>query len=170
MQLNVRIWFCDSIMLKSFHGYFWIFSPDMPTICCTWTMGSKFRLQDGSVIIAIWRTTCGWIWRMEKFYADESSSTALVEIITPLTIIRKQTIRWPSNWERLLLQEEVQLVSNTVAFCSGDDYLTPVFAVDVYSYDEDDMVLDPLLSEHLAHFGINVQQMEKVCKVLINVA
>jgi ubiquitin carboxyl-terminal hydrolase 5/13 len=33
---------------------------------------------------------------------------------------------------------------------------------DVYSYAEDDMVDDPLLAQHLAHFGINITQMEKV--------
>ena len=33
---------------------------------------------------------------------------------------------------------------------------------DVYSYDEDDMVEDPNLGEHLAHFGINITQMTKV--------
>ena len=38
-------------------------------------------------------------------------------------------------------------------------YLCPV---DVYSYDEDDMVEDPNLAQHLAHFGINITQMEKV--------
>ncbi|KAJ8354938.1 hypothetical protein SKAU_G00225050 [Synaphobranchus kaupii] len=32
---------------------------------------------------------------------------------------------------------------------------------DVYSYDEDDMVLDPKLPEHLTHFGINMMTMEK---------
>jgi len=32
---------------------------------------------------------------------------------------------------------------------------------DVYSYDEDDMVVDPLLSKHLAHFGIDIMKMEK---------
>ncbi|OQV13825.1 Ubiquitin carboxyl-terminal hydrolase 5 [Hypsibius exemplaris] len=35
---------------------------------------------------------------------------------------------------------------------------------DVYSYPEDDMVLDPLLADHLAHFGVNIQQMEKTEK------
>lgn len=34
---------------------------------------------------------------------------------------------------------------------------------DVYSYDEDDMVEDPKLKEHLQHFGINISQLEKVC-------
>lgn len=34
--------------------------------------------------------------------------------------------------------------------------------VDVYSYDEDDMVEDPKLAEHLAHFGIDVMKMQKV--------
>ncbi|KAG2469691.1 UBP5 hydrolase, partial [Polypterus senegalus] len=33
---------------------------------------------------------------------------------------------------------------------------------DVYSYDEDDMVLDPHLPEHLAHFGIDMMSMQKV--------
>uniref|UniRef100_A0A3B3DKM5 Ubiquitin carboxyl-terminal hydrolase n=1 Tax=Oryzias melastigma TaxID=30732 RepID=A0A3B3DKM5_ORYME len=32
---------------------------------------------------------------------------------------------------------------------------------DVYSYDEDDMVLDSKLAEHLAHFGIDMMTMEK---------
>uniref|UniRef100_A0A673BLR4 Ubiquitin carboxyl-terminal hydrolase n=1 Tax=Sphaeramia orbicularis TaxID=375764 RepID=A0A673BLR4_9TELE len=32
---------------------------------------------------------------------------------------------------------------------------------DVYSYDEDDMVLDSKLPEHLAHFGIDMMTMEK---------
>lgn len=34
---------------------------------------------------------------------------------------------------------------------------------DVYSYSEDDMVLDPKLNQHLAHFGIDVSSMTKVC-------
>ena len=34
---------------------------------------------------------------------------------------------------------------------------------DVYSYAEDELVEDPWLSKHLAHFGINVAQLEKVC-------
>jgi ubiquitin carboxyl-terminal hydrolase 5/13 len=33
---------------------------------------------------------------------------------------------------------------------------------DVYSYAEDDMVEDPFLADHLKHFGINVQQLQKV--------
>ncbi|KAI9999721.1 hypothetical protein NQD34_011564 [Periophthalmus magnuspinnatus] len=32
---------------------------------------------------------------------------------------------------------------------------------DVYSYDEDDMVLDTKLAEHLSHFGIDMMTMEK---------
>ena len=37
-----------------------------------------------------------------------------------------------------------------------------LFLKDVFSYDEDDMVEDPNLAQHLAHFGINITQMEKV--------
>ena len=33
---------------------------------------------------------------------------------------------------------------------------------DVFSYAEDDMVEDPLLAQHLAHFGINIAALEKV--------
>ena len=33
---------------------------------------------------------------------------------------------------------------------------------DVFSYDEDDMVLDPHLGQHLAHWGINIASMTKV--------
>lgn len=37
---------------------------------------------------------------------------------------------------------------------------------DVYSYDEDDMVLDSKLPEHLSHFGIDMMTMEKVSSVI----
>lgn len=42
--------------------------------------------------------------------------------------------------------------------------LTPLLSsvLDVYSYDEDDMVLDPSLAEHLSHFGIDMLKMQKV--------
>ena len=33
---------------------------------------------------------------------------------------------------------------------------------DVYSYEEDDMVEDPYLSQHLKHFGIDIASMSKV--------
>jgi ubiquitin carboxyl-terminal hydrolase 5/13 len=38
---------------------------------------------------------------------------------------------------------------------------------DVYSYAEDDMVLDPNLKQHLTHFGINVAEMEKTEKSMV---
>ncbi|CAI4223100.1 unnamed protein product [Auanema sp. JU1783] len=38
---------------------------------------------------------------------------------------------------------------------------------DVYSYDEDDAVIDPNLSKHLAHFGLDVEQLEKTEKSTI---
>lgn len=38
--------------------------------------------------------------------------------------------------------------------------------IDVYSYDEDDMVLDSKLPEHLSHFGIDMMTMEKVSLTL----
>lgn len=33
---------------------------------------------------------------------------------------------------------------------------------DVYSYPEDDAVEDPLLGQHLAHFGIDFSSLKKV--------
>ncbi|WAR15202.1 UBP5-like protein [Mya arenaria] len=38
---------------------------------------------------------------------------------------------------------------------------------DVYSYDEDDMVEDPYLARHLAHFGINITAMQKTEKTMV---
>lgn len=38
---------------------------------------------------------------------------------------------------------------------------------DVFSYAEDDMVLDPKLGEHMAHFGINISNLEKTEKSMI---
>lgn len=38
---------------------------------------------------------------------------------------------------------------------------------DVFSYDEDDMVEDPLLKDHLAHWGINIANMEKTEKSMV---
>jgi len=38
---------------------------------------------------------------------------------------------------------------------------------DVYSYDEDDMVLDPFLEKHLAHFGIEIVSMTKTDKSMV---
>jgi ubiquitin carboxyl-terminal hydrolase 5/13 len=38
---------------------------------------------------------------------------------------------------------------------------------DVYSYAEDDMVIDPYLQKHLLHFGINIGQLEKTEKSMV---
>jgi ubiquitin carboxyl-terminal hydrolase 5/13 len=38
---------------------------------------------------------------------------------------------------------------------------------DVFSYAENDMVIDPYLTKHLAHFGINMEQMQKTEKSII---
>ena len=45
--------------------------------------------------------------------------------------------------------------------------ITP-HGADVYSYaeDEDDIVLDPFLQQHLAHWGINMLEMEKTEKTM----
>lgn len=38
---------------------------------------------------------------------------------------------------------------------------------DVYSYSEDEMVIDPYLQQHLLHFGINIGQMQKTEKSMV---
>lgn len=38
---------------------------------------------------------------------------------------------------------------------------------DVYSYDEDEMVEDPYLAKHLAHFGINISSLQKTEKTMM---
>ena len=45
--------------------------------------------------------------------------------------------------------------------------ITPDGKGDVFSYAEDDMVLDPYLKQHLAHFGIKIQDMEKTDKSMV---
>lgn len=37
----------------------------------------------------------------------------------------------------------------------------------MYSYDEDDMVLDPHLPVHLAHFGIDIMAMKKTEQTML---
>ena len=47
--------------------------------------------------------------------------------------------------------------------------ITPEGKAEVYSYDpsEDMMVTDPYLEKHLAHFGLNMREMKKTDKTLI---
>lgn len=45
--------------------------------------------------------------------------------------------------------------------------ITPDGKADVFSYDEDDMVIDPNLVTHLSKFGINVAKMEKTEKTML---
>lgn len=45
--------------------------------------------------------------------------------------------------------------------------ITPDGKGDVFSYTEDDMVEDPNLVQHLAHFGIKVNQLEKTDKSMV---
>jgi len=40
---------------------------------------------------------------------------------------------------------------------------------DVFSYDEDDMVLDPFLEKHMLHFGIKIASLEKTDKSMVEI-
>jgi len=55
----------------------------------------------------------------------------------------------------------------TLYFHTSDFLSLHQFISDVFSYDEDDMVEDPYLAQHLAHFGINVAALEKVLWTLL---
>lgn len=61
--------------------------------------------------------------------------------------------------------QECKARGDTFCLCVKLGTITP-HGADVYSYaeDEDDMVEDPLLKEHLAHWGINMMVMEKTEK------
>ncbi|XP_053379534.1 ubiquitin carboxyl-terminal hydrolase 5-like [Mercenaria mercenaria] len=60
--------------------------------------------------------------------------------------------------------EQYQVTKYPLAVKLGT--ITPDGA-DVFSYDEDDMVEDPYLAKHLAHFGINITAMQKTEKTMI---
>jgi ubiquitin carboxyl-terminal hydrolase 5/13 len=61
--------------------------------------------------------------------------------------------------------QECKARGDNFCLCVKLGTITP-HGADVYSYaaDEDDMVEDPLLKEHLAHWGINMMSMEKTEK------
>jgi len=63
--------------------------------------------------------------------------------------------------------EEEQAKGNFYPMCVKLGTITPQGA-DVYCYakEENDMVKDPLLAEHLAHWGIDIMKMEKTAKSL----
>ena len=63
--------------------------------------------------------------------------------------------------------EEEKAKGNFFPLCVKLGTITPKGA-DVYSYapDEDDMVEDPKLADHLAHWGINMMKMEKTEKTM----
>ncbi len=46
--------------------------------------------------------------------------------------------------------------------------ISPDTPADVYSYGENNEVLDPYLEQHLAHFGIDMSSMKKVRVITIN--
>lgn len=81
---------------------------------------------------------------------------------------------------KILSMEDVFVYSGWVCICRNIRIVLIVFIAfiwnlfffllicpDVYSYDEDDMVLDSKLPEHLSHFGIDMMTMEKVSFVLM---
>lgn len=61
--------------------------------------------------------------------------------------------------------EHYQEVKHPLAVKLGT--ITADGKADVYSYAENDMVVDPFLQKHLAHFGINIGEMTKTEKSMI---
>lgn len=54
-----------------------------------------------------------------------------------------------------LFVDYIKLADYNKAFCLWD------FLLDVYSFEEEEAVLDPHISEHLSHFGIDMLQMQQ---------
>lgn len=88
-----------------------------------------------------------------------------------LSIYKKQLLRWIievcKNGLLFKFIFESEWLKNTVCCCLKiymciELSMISWFLLDVYSYDEDDMVLDSKLAEHLTHFGIDMMTMEKV--------
>ncbi|EUB56274.1 Ubiquitin hydrolase [Echinococcus granulosus] len=48
-----------------------------------------------------------------------------------------------------------------------DEHLRNGSSAEVFSYAEDDMVTDPLLAQHLAHFGIDMQRQRKTDRTVM---
>lgn len=60
--------------------------------------------------------------------------------------------------------EHYEVMRNPLAVKLGT---ITIDGADVFSYDEDDMVEDPYLAKHLAHFGINITSLEKTDKTMV---
>ena len=110
---------------------------------------------------------------MAKCYVAEGILMVLGETTMPYSTSRRQGTHSLSNLVPSLLMALVSrkhgdssvgeiCLSATVLTCNSC-FVWP----DVYSYDEDDMVLDSKLPEHLTHFGIDMMTMEKVSFVLM---
>ena len=140
--------------------------PDMPTRSSSLITGRKFLQQDGNVKLrdAIRPKICGSILLMVQYYVGENFSMDLGEIIMLFSTMRRQvrnhhltTIHMYRNYYDgfVLLEYPLAVKLGTI---------TPDGRADVFSYAEDEMVEDPLLAHHLAHFGINISQLEKVAR------
>lgn len=101
---------------------------------------------------------------MVLFYVAENFSMELVEMIMRCTIFMKPVRIYsylklgcnkPNTYEFLCV-----LLGYPLAVKLGT--ITKDGKADVFSYDEDDMVEDPNLGQHLAHFGINPANLVKV--------
>ena len=62
----------------------------------------------------------------------------------------------------------ILLKTNNI-LCLFQGTITPDGKADVFSYQEDDMVEDPNLKQHLAHFGIKIQDMKKTDKSMVEI-
>ena len=53
-------------------------------------------------------------------------------------------------------------MKNHAVVCGANRLSLPAPPSDVFSYEEDDSVIDPQLAQHLAHFGIDFASLTKV--------
>jgi len=78
-----------------------------------------------------------------------------------LNTMRKPVFHSQSSWEPSHLRAQVSR-NLTVQSCAFKNWFDLSLRADVFDYIEGDMVIDPKLSEHLAHWGIDMHKMEKV--------
>ena len=76
-----------------------------------------------------------------------------------------QVVSCIHSWQRKHIAYSRLQTVNRWNWCDAECYCFEIICctlADVYSYPEDDMVVDPLLADHLAHFGIDIMSMKKV--------
>jgi len=115
-----------------------------------------------------WSTHWQWNWVPSHQMGQVSNKPVFFIIATyqvrpSLLWMRHSLLKFANSRKDCTKQSLIKNAYNLVVwFCHRTIFVCLLFSSDVYSYDEDDMVEDPHLAKHLAHFGIDIMKMEKV--------